>query len=89
MTEKTSEKPIKRGKYGTTLKELKKTNPELVQRIIDHHGNSIPNIENLTPGEIQQMDSDYGQADPRVAASNKALGDFTAKGGKGPKKKSG
>lgn len=77
----------KPGKYGTSLKDLRESDPDSVQKIIDHHGNSIPNIKDCTPGEVQYYDIDYGQADPRVEAAQKALGDVNSKGGSGPKRK--
>lgn len=73
------------GKYGTTLDDLSTTDPDVVERIRNHHGPSLPDIENMTPGEIQHHDVEYGQADPHVEASLKTTGDETARGGSGPR----
>ena len=70
------------GKFGTKLKDLSDTNPDLVERVETHMGGDF---ENMTPGEIQHYDADYGQADPRVEAANKIAGEEAARGGSGPK----
>lgn len=73
-----------RGKsYGTPVKDLKEVDPKLYERIKTHLGDGA--LE-FTCGQIQTtLDGDYGQVDPRVLAAQKAVGDFTAMGGNGPK----
>jgi hypothetical protein len=70
--------------FGITLDEQRDTNPELVRRIETHWSK---NMGKWTPGQIAHMDIDCGQADPRIEAANKAWGDFTASGGRGPRRR--
>lgn len=70
-------------KYGVPIKVLIKEGNVVASNALGHGVAS----GDYTLGQAAHEDVGYGQADPRLEAANKALGDELAKGGKGPDKK--
>lgn len=72
-----------RGKFGVPIGQT--DDQELIARVKKHLGKEYLG---WTAGQIQSsVDGDYGDPDPKSKAGHQALGDFTACGGSGPKRK--
>jgi hypothetical protein len=70
-------------KYGTPIKKLVKEGDRVAINALEHRVGTLEE----TLGEASHNDIDYGQADPRLEAARKTLGDRTAEGGNGPDRK--